>query len=140
MDNSVFVNKEIPDDIQVLKKDENEDERIIEFDRTNDDGSLKFLNIPRDVNDRSYNCMLTNQQRLSNKTFWLIDFMENVPTKNGARILVKIKDDPEDDDSRAQKFFTASPQIIYTLREIRKRRAFPRKVTLKSQGLHFWFE
>lgn len=38
-----------------------------------DDGSLAFLNIPRDENSRSFNCDETTQSKLVNTTFgWLI--------------------------------------------------------------------
>lgn len=50
-------------------------------DKEKDDGSLDFLNIPRDENNRSFNCNETTQSRLVNTTFWLFDFIENVPTR-----------------------------------------------------------
>lgn len=34
-----------------------------------DDGSLAFLNIPRDENSRSFNCDETTQSKLVNTTF-----------------------------------------------------------------------
>ena len=37
-----------------------------------DDGSLAFLNIPRDENSRSFNCDETTQSKLVNTAFWLI--------------------------------------------------------------------
>lgn len=46
-----------------------------------DDGSLAFLNIPRDENSRSFNCEETNQSKLVNTEFWVIDFITDVPTK-----------------------------------------------------------
>ena len=37
-----------------------------------DDGSLAFLNIPRDENSRSFNCDETTQSKLVNTTFWVV--------------------------------------------------------------------
>lgn len=37
-----------------------------------DDGSLAFLNIPRDENSRSFNCDETTQSKLVNTTFWVL--------------------------------------------------------------------
>lgn len=64
-----------------------------------DDGSLAFLNIPRDENNRSFNCDETSQSKLVNTEFWIIDFIEEVPTRfskskgTKGQTLVKIKDD-----------------------------------------------
>lgn len=41
-----------------------------------DDGTLAFLNIPRDENSRSFNCDETTQSKLVNTTFWVVDFMK----------------------------------------------------------------
>lgn len=46
-----------------------------------DDGSLAFLQIPRDENSRSFNCDETTQSKLVNTEFWVVDFIEEVPTK-----------------------------------------------------------
>lgn len=46
-----------------------------------DDGSLGFLNIPRDENNRSFNCDETTQSKLVNTMFWVTDFIEEVPTR-----------------------------------------------------------
>lgn len=46
-----------------------------------DDGSLDFLKIPRDENNRSFNCDETTQSKLVNTTFWVVDFIEDVPTR-----------------------------------------------------------
>ena len=46
-----------------------------------DDGSLAFLNIPRDENNRSFNCDETSQSKLVNTEFWVTDFIEDVPTR-----------------------------------------------------------
>ncbi len=47
----------------------------------NDDGSLAFLKIPRDENNRSFCCDETTQSKLVNTTFWVVDFIEDVPTR-----------------------------------------------------------
>ena len=71
-----------------------------------DDGSLAFLNIPRDENNRSFNCDTTKQSKLLNTQFWVVDFLENIPTRfskakqSDGQTLVKIKkkrDAPESD-------------------------------------------
>lgn len=46
-----------------------------------DDGSLAFLNIPRDESNRSFNCDETTQSKLVNTSFWVCDFIEDVPTR-----------------------------------------------------------
>ena len=48
--------------------------------------------------------------------------------------------DPSLPDSEAHKFFTGSTEMLYILREIRKRDAFPRRVTLRQSGNRFFFE
>lgn len=96
-----------------------------------DDGSLSFLNIQPDEANKHFNCPETTQQKLINLQFWLIDFIEDVKTKFGAnRFLVKIKFKKDDPESEAKKFFTNSSEIKYILQEIKKRNAFPRKVTM----------
>lgn len=47
----------------------------MEDDRNTDDGSLAFLNIPRDENNRSFNCDETSQSKLVNTTFWVVDYV-----------------------------------------------------------------
>lgn len=74
-----------------------------------DDGSLAFLNIPRDENSRSFNCDETTQSKLVNTTFWVVDFIEEVPTRFSkakgvkGQTLVKIK------PSKQNKRMTALP-------------------------------
>ena len=64
---------------------------------TEDDGSLAFLKIPRDENNRSFNCDETTQSKLVNTEFWVVDFIEEVPTRfskskgTKGQTLVKIK-------------------------------------------------
>ena len=95
-----------------------------------DDGSLAFLNIPRDESNRSFNCDETTQSKLVNTSFWVCDFIEELPTRFS-------KNSPEAD---AKKFFTGSADILYVCQEIKKRNAFPRRVTLRGNGNRYWFE
>lgn len=106
-----------------------------------DDGSLDFLQIPADETNKQFNCKETNQQNLINTTFWVCDFFEGMKTKFGEnRVLVKIKMNLDDPDKDARKFFTNSRDIRYVLNEIKKRNAFPRRVTLKVTGNQYYFE
>ena len=106
-----------------------------------DDGSLSFLNIQPDEANKHFNCPETTQQKLINLQFWLIDFIEDVKTKFGAnRFLVKIKFKKDDPESEAKKFFTNSSEIKYILQEIKKRNAFPLKVTMRASGTRYYFE
>ena len=108
---------------------------------TNDDGSLSFLNIPQDEANKHFNCRETTQQKLINLTFWVVDFIDGVKTKFvNERFLVKIKRNRDDKDSEAEKFFTNSTEIKYVLKEIKKRNAFPRKVTMRASGTRYYFE
>ena len=116
------------------------------IDESKDDGSLGFLNIPRDENNRSFNCDETTQSKLVNTTFWVVDFIEDVPTKfskqkgNKGQTLVKIKPDKDSPESDAKKFFTGSADILYILQKIKELNKFPRKVTLRGNGNRFYFE
>jgi hypothetical protein len=106
-----------------------------------DDGTLAFLNIPADESSKQFNCPEITQQKLINLTFYVCDYFEGVKTKYGIdRVLVKIKFNLEDKDSDARKFFTNSREIKYVLSEIKKRNAFPRKVTMRVNGTRFYFE
>ena len=111
-----------------------------------DDGSLDFLNIPRDEKSRSFNCEETTQSKLVNTSFWVHDFIEDVPTRfskakgTTGQTLVKIKPKRDSPESDARKFFTGSADILYVCQEIKKRKAFPRRVTMRGNGNRFWFE
>ena len=111
-----------------------------------DDGSLDFLQIPRDENCRSFNCDETTQSKLVNTTFWVFDFIEDVQTKfskqKGTRgqTLVKINPHKDSPESDAKKFFTGSSDILYILKKIKELGKFPRKVTLRGNGNRFYFE
>lgn len=111
-----------------------------------DDGSLAFLRIPRDESSRSFNCDETTQSKLVNTTFWVVDFIEEVPTRfskskgTKGQTLVKIKMLKDDLESNAKKFFTGSSDILYVLKKIKELKAFPRRVTLRSNGNRYYFE
>lgn len=111
-----------------------------------DDGSLAFLNIPRDENSRSFNCDETTQSKLVNTQFWVVDFIEDVQTRfskakgKSGQTLVKIKPQKDSPESEARKFFTGSSDILYVCKKIKEMNAFPRRVTLRSSGNRFYFE
>lgn len=111
-----------------------------------DDGSLAFLKIPRDENNKCFNCEKTTQSKLVNTSFWVIDFIEDVPTKfskakgTDGQTLVKIKINLNDPESEARKFFTGSSDILYILKKIKELDKFPRKVTLRNSGNRYYFE
>lgn len=106
-----------------------------------DDGSLSFLGIPPDEDNRFYNCPETTQQKLVNTTFWIVGYLENIKTKHGSgRFLVKIKHRHDDPESLASKFFTNSREIKYVLQRIKELNAFPRKVTMRASGNRYYLE
>ncbi len=106
-----------------------------------DDGSLSFLAIPSDASSKHFNCPETNQQKLINLSFWVIDYLEDVKTKFGSgRFLVKIKFNKEDNEADARKFFTNSQEVKYVLGKIKELNAFPRKVTMRASGTRYYFE
>ena len=108
---------------------------------TEDDGSLEWLKIPADKANRHFNCQETTQQKLTNLTFWVFDYIEGVKTKFGSdRVLVKIKMKCDDPDSQAKKFFTNSKELRYVLEKINEMNKFPRKVTLRASGTRYYFE
>jgi hypothetical protein len=106
-----------------------------------DDGSLSFLKIQPDASNRHFNCPETNQQKLINLSFWVVDYLEDVKTKFGPnRFLVKIKFNINDNDSETRKFFTNSSEIKYVLGKIKEMDAFPRKVTMRAAGTRYFLE
>ncbi len=111
-----------------------------------DDGSLAFLQIPRNENSRSLPGDEIKQSKIVNTTFWVHAFLEDIPTKyskqkgTNGQTLVQIRPGKDSPVSEAQKFFTGSADILYVLQEIKKRDAFPRKVTLRADGNRFYFE
>lgn len=107
----------------------------------NDDGSLASLGIPPDDSKKYFHCDETTQQKLTNKSFWVVDFIENVNTRYGSeRYLIKIKFDLQDSEENTRKFFTNSREIKYVLDKIREMDKFPRKVTMRAQGTRYYFE
>ena len=113
---------------------------------TEDDGSLSCLNIPRDMNSRSFNCDETTQSKLVNTEFWVVDFIEEVPTRfskqkgTKGQTLVKIKPHKDSSEMEARKFFTGSADILYILQKLREMNKFPRRVTMRGNGNRYWFE
>ena len=110
-----------------------------------DDGSLAFLRIPRDPSNKSWPDNVVKQSRLVNTTFWVCDY-QTVSTRftrekgTDGQALVLIKDNPEQPDTEARKFFTGSKDIKYILDKIRELNAFPRRVTLRGSGNRYWIE
>lgn len=108
---------------------------------TKDDGSLAFLKIAPDRNNRQFNCGEITQQKLINREFYVIDYIDDIKTKHGeGRFLVKIKFDLSDSDSDAKKFFTNSTDIKYILAKVKEANALPRKVTMHANGNHYYLE
>lgn len=111
-----------------------------------DDGSLSFLGIPRDENSRNMIGEISKVSKLVNTSFWIFEFLEDVPTRfskakgTNGQTLVQIRDRADSPESESKKFFTGSSDILYILREIKKRDAFPRRVTLRQDGTRFYFE
>ena len=106
-----------------------------------DDGTLSFLNIDISKDTRHFNCDVTTQSKIVNKTFYVIDFITDMKTKHGdGRYLVKIRTDLNQSDSESKKFFTNSNEIKLILNKIKEMDKFPRRVTLKSNGNIYFFE
>lgn len=111
-----------------------------------DDGSLAFLKIPRDENSRSLQGEEVKQSRIVNTSFWVFAFLEDVPTRfskqkgTTGQTLVQIRPRRDSPESESQKFFTGSQDILYVLQQIKKRDAFPRRVTLRFNGVRYYFE
>jgi len=111
-----------------------------------DDGSLSFLNIPKDKDSRHLNGNEINQGKIVNTTFWIFDFLEDVPTKyskmhgKNGQTLVQFRPKKDSPESESKKFFTGSEQILYILREIKKLNAFPRRVTLRCEANRYYIE
>ena len=106
-----------------------------------EDGRLSFFAISQDEGNKHFNCREKTQKKIIKLTVWGWEFIEGVKTKFGAeRFLVKIKKNRDDKDSEAEKFFTNSSEIKYVLKEIKKRNAFPRRVTMRASGTRYYFE
>ena len=77
-----------------------------------DDGSLAFLQIEPDANNKHFNCSEITQQKLINLSFWVNDFLDDVKTKFGTgRFLVKFKVNKAAPDKAAGKLITTSQEI-----------------------------
>lgn len=86
-----------------------------------DDGSLSFLAIKPNEQNKHFNGREVTQQSLINMTFWIVDYVKDVKTKYGdGRYLVKGKNDLNDTESQSFKFFTNSQDIKYILDKIVK--------------------
>ena len=121
----------------------NEEEKYINKVGEGDDGSLAYLGIGPDPDNRFFNCDTVKQSMLVNMTFWVLGYIPNVPTKykkQGGQTIVHIKFSLGDPESQAKKFFTGSSDILYKLRCIDEREAFPRKVTMRSCNNRYYFE
>ncbi len=111
-----------------------------------DDGSLAFLNIPRDANSRSMRGDIVKQEKIVNTEFWVFDYLEDVPTKYSkqkgtkGQTLVQFRLRRDSPECEARKFFTGSQDILYVLQKIRELDAFPRRVWLRSEGNRYYFE
>lgn len=114
--------------------------------KTEDDGSLAFLRIPRDANSKNMIGDIVKMSKLVNTSFYVFGFMEDIPTRfskekgSKGQTLVQIRERTDSPESESKKFFTGSSDILYILREIEKRNAFPRRVTLRQDGTRFYFE
>ena len=106
-----------------------------------DDGSLAFLKIEPDKNNRRFNCPETTQQKLINLNFYVIDYLDEIKTKFGNdRFLVKMKFNLEDSEEEARKFFTNSTEIKHVLSKVKEMNAFPRKVIMRASGTRYYLE
>ena len=103
-----------------------------------DDGSLAFLQIEPDANNKHFNCSEITSR--SYTFFWLSTSGRRKTKFGTGRFLVKIKFNKEDPDKDARKFFTNSQEIKYILGKIKERNAFPRKVTMRASGTRYYFE
>lgn len=111
-----------------------------------DDGSLACLGIPRDEHSRSFNCDVVTQSKLVNTQFWVLDFIEDVPTRfsknkgTAGQTLVLTANERDAPESGCRKFFTGSAEILYVLRKVREMGKFPRRVTMRSSGNRYFLE
>lgn len=111
-----------------------------------DDGTLACLNIPRNENSRSFNCDEITQSKLANRTFWVVDYLEDVPTKfsrakgTKGQTLVQIRLGDSATKGELRKFFTGSADILYICQKLREMDKLPRRVTMMGNGNRYWFE
>lgn len=106
-----------------------------------DDGSLSCLNIEVTEANKQFQCKETTQQELTNMTFWVIDYLQNVKTRFGEdKYLVYIKFNLDDPDNEARKFFTGSSITKQKLDFVRSLNKFPRRCTMRRNKNMFWIE
>jgi len=106
-----------------------------------DDGGLACLGIDITSETRHFNCSVITQQKLTNTSFYVLDFIENVKTKHGDdRMLVKIKKNLEDGETDSLKFFTNSQDIKLILLKVKEMNKLPRKVTMRALGNKYFLE
>ena len=114
-----------------------------EYNRGEDDGSLAFLSIAPDPDNKFFNCDTVRQTALINRTFWVTGYVDGVATKfkkEGGQTIVHIKFDLSDPESASKKFFTGSKEIQYILGKINEMGKFPRRVTMRCSNNRFYFE
>lgn len=107
-----------------------------------DDGTLACLHLSADRARKRFNCPDELQSNLVGKTFWVIVFFDNVPSKYSQdRYLFQIKFEKDAPDSEARKVWTGSTAIKSVLDALRELNKFPRKVTLrKGKNNDYYFE
>lgn len=106
-----------------------------------DDGSLAFLGIGKDPSNIQFHCEQVKASKLVNTTFWVRNIIENIKTSHGEeRMLVLISKEKDTPESECQKFFTNSRETKYVLTKVREHNAFPRRVTMRSDGNSFFLE
>lgn len=106
-----------------------------------DDGSLNFLNIPKDEHNVQFHCEQIRISKIVNTTFWVRDILDGVQTRHGeGRMLVMISDEKDTVESQCKKFFTNSRSIKYILNKVKEMNAFPRKVTMRAEGNNYFIE
>ena len=138
---------EVKKDLEVINEDFKNEETVT-LPNTNevDDGTLSFLKIPKKEDNRQLLGKETTQSKLVNTTFWVFGFVDNIETKftkikkTSGQMLIQIRPEKDSLESESQKFFTGSEFIKNIMYEIKKRNAFPRKMTLRSEGNKFYVE
>ena len=110
-----------------------------EMDKTeDDDGSLSFLKIPEQDDNKQFHGKEISQSELVNTSFWVLDITLTNTKFGKDRMLVRGKHELEDD--KEFKFFTNSQEIKYKLSKIQEMGKFPRKMKMKGSGNRYWVE
>ena len=107
-----------------------------------DDGSLSCLQIERNPLNTNFHCQQIKQSLLTDKSFWIIDYVDNIKTRHGQdRVVVMIGKTAQAKESECRKFFSNSCDIKYILGKLRELNKFPRKVTLRKNEVGgYYFE